>query len=321
MRDYLATILADQPFRDVLGPLKDATGASGVLVHRGVLLAQWGDPGAVEMSFSVTKTYLSLLAGVAFDRGLIGNVDDPVSAAVDMPVLLAPPRDGITWQHLLQQTSEWSGTLWGLPWWADPQGQQSADDTLGKPGTVWAYNDVRVNLLSLALVHLFGRPLPEVLVHEVMDPIDASGTWEWHGYRNSAVTTGGSEVASVSGGAHWGGGLWASAYDHARVGLLYLRSGRWRDRSVLSEEWVRLSWTPCAIKGDYGYLWWLNRNRTVFPKAPATGRCARGNAGRQLIWIDPARDLVVVSRWTEHTENFLRDLSAAIPVGPRHAAI
>jgi CubicO group peptidase (beta-lactamase class C family) len=89
----------------------------------------------------------------------------------------------------------------------------------------------------------------------------------------------------VSGGAHWGGGLWISALDLARIGQLCLRDGR-----------------PCPVKPNYGLSWWLNDHRTVWPKAPSTGRCARGNGGGHLLWIDPARDLVVSSRWGAEVE-------------------
>ena len=74
---------------------------------------------------------------------------------------------------------------------------------------------MRVNRLSLALMLAFGRPLPEVLKERIMDPIGASKTWEWHGYDNSWLDINGKRVQSVSGGAHWGGGLWISSLDHA----------------------------------------------------------------------------------------------------------
>ncbi len=312
MESYLGAILKDQPYRDILGPLRNASGPSGVCVHAGRLVAQWGDPTALEMSFSVTKTYLSLLVGVALSTRLIGTVDEPVRRSVADETFQGRRHARITWRHLLQQTSEWSGTLWGIPWWADPQGGQTRDHVLGEPGTVWAYNDVRINVLALALLRVFGEPLQSVLTDKVMRVIDGSGTAQWHGYRNSYVEINGKVVASVSGGAHWGGGLWASAYDHARVGLLYLRGGRWRDRMVITPQWVVDSWAACPVKSDYGYLWWRNDGRTIFPEAPSSGRCARGNHGRQLIWVDPARDLVVVSRWTEDVGALLRDLSAAV---------
>jgi CubicO group peptidase (beta-lactamase class C family) len=101
------------------------------------------------------------------------------------------------------------------------------------------------------------------------------GTAQWHGYRNSYVEIDGERLPSVSGGAHWGGGLWTSAYDHARIGLLYLRGGRWRDRTVIGRQWVADSWVPCPVKPDYGYLWWRNDEHTIFLPAGAGDRPLR----------------------------------------------
>ena len=154
---YLEAILADQQEHAVVGPLLDGHGPSGTVVHRDRVLATWGAPDALEMSFSATKSYLSLVAGLAWDRGLIGDLDEPVVARVE-DAALSTTRDGdITWHHLLQQTSQWSGTLWGKPWWCDPQGGQAADAELGPPGREFAYNDVRINLLAFALTVVWRR--------------------------------------------------------------------------------------------------------------------------------------------------------------------
>jgi CubicO group peptidase (beta-lactamase class C family) len=166
---------------------------------------------------------------------------------------------------------------------------------------------VRVNLLCLALTALFGRSLPAVLA-EVMTPLGASDTWSWHGYRDSFIDIAGERVPVVSGGAHWGGGLWMSAADLALVGQLYLRGGE----PLLDSGWVAESWRPCDLKPEYGYLWWLNDRRRIVPEAPATGRVARGNGGRHLLWVDPARDLVVVSHWGEDVGQLLAEVSAAV---------
>ncbi|WP_030827461.1 hypothetical protein [Streptomyces hygroscopicus] len=75
-------------------------------------------------------------------------------------------------------------------------------------------------------------------------------------------------------------------------------------------------WTPRPVKPDYGLSWWLNDNRTVWPAAPATGRCARGNAGVHLLWVDPARDLVISSRWGAGAEILLHAVSQVIDPDP-----
>ena len=64
-----------------------------------------------------------------------------------------------------------------------------------------------------------------------MEPIGASSTWRWYGYENSWVEIDGQKVQSVSGGGHWGGGMFINAYDMARFGYLFLRNGKWKDRA------------------------------------------------------------------------------------------
>ena len=131
-----------------------------------------------------------------------------------------------------------------------------------------------------------------------MDPIGASPEWEWHGYRNSYVEIDGRRVQSVSGGGHWGGGVFISARDQARIGLMLLRRGVWGSRRILSEAWIERMLEPCPLYADYGYLWWLNTGRALYPSASAHSYCARG-AGGNLTWIDPENDIVAVLRWTD----------------------
>jgi CubicO group peptidase (beta-lactamase class C family) len=180
------------------------------------------------------------------------------------------------------------------------------------PGAGWAYNDVPANLTALALTALLRRPLPEVLRSQVMEPIGASPSWSWHSYTDSVTNINGQPVPVVSGGAHWGGGLWISALDLARIGHLCLRGGRWGTRQVISRQWIEEMWTACRAKPNYGLSWWLNDDRTVWPVAPATGRCARGNGGAHLVWVDPVRDLVISSRWGAEVEALLAGVSAAV---------
>jgi CubicO group peptidase (beta-lactamase class C family) len=146
-----------------------------------------------------------------------------------------------------------------------------------------------------------------------MDPIGASDTWQWHGYENSYVTIAAQKVQSVSGGGHWGGGVWASTYDHARFGYLHLRRGNWNGKQVLSESWIETATTPSDVNPVYGALWWLNTNQAQYPSAPASSFFALG-AGRNLIWIDPDHDMVAVVRWidTAATDGFIKHTLAAV---------
>jgi CubicO group peptidase (beta-lactamase class C family) len=295
------------PWNETLGPVRPRGGPNGLVVRGGHIVAEWGDTSRVDLTFSVAKSYLSILAGLASDRGLIRDLDEPVCRSVDDGGFAPPHNDKITWHHLLQQTSEWEGELWGKPDLIDRHrsvggrpagGKKGTHRDLQDPGTFWEYNDVRVNRLALALLRVWRRPLPEVFGELVMDPIGASQAWEWHGYRNSYVEIDGTRVQSVSGGSHWGGGVFIHARDQARIGLMLLRGGVWNGRRILSGEWIARMRVPCPLYPQYGYLWWLNTGRGLYPSASEVSYFASG-AGGNLTWIDPDNDLVAVLRWID----------------------
>jgi len=138
-----------------------------------------------------------------------------------------------------------------------------------------------------------------VFREEVMVPIGASNTWHWTGYRNSWIVLDGQLIQSVSGGGHFGGGLFINAYDMARYGLLTLHKGNWNGRQVIAEQWVNQALTPTTTNTGYGYMnWFLNTNQKMYPSAPASAFAHIGN-GTNIIYVDPEHDLVAVVRWIE----------------------
>lgn len=311
-----------EPFGEAIGPFAERGEPTGLIVYKGYLIAAWGEPARCDMTHSVTKSFLSAVVGVAVDQQLISDVNDKVAGYVPpielytpgqinrpaeqfgQPQLLQPfnteHNRTISWEHLLRQTSDWEGTLWGKPEWADrPDANASAWLTRKRnaPGTVWEYNDVRVNVLALAATSVWRRPLPQVLKQYIMDPIGASNTWRWSGYRNAWIVLDGQPVQSVSGGGHWGGGMFINAYDMARYGLLTLHRGNWNGKQLLSEQWVQQSLTATAANPNYGYMnWFLNYDRKMLPDAPANAFMHIGN-GNNLVYVDPEHELVVVARW------------------------
>jgi len=309
MQQYLVESYGREPFDTPIGPIKDRGPASGVLLRRGYIVAEWGEPARVDMTFSVTKTFLTTTIGLAWQRGLIRDVTDTVRGYMPAGVDLfeAEHNQKITWEHLLRQTSDWQGTLWGKPDWADrPEGQRPQDwpnRKLYEPGTHYKYNDVRVNVMALAALQVWRRPLPEVLREELMDPIGASSTWRWNGYENSWVDIDGQRIHSVSGGGHWGGGMFINAYDMARFGYLFLRNGKWKDRQIVSEKWIQMARTPGPANAEYGYAnWYLNTGRKPLPNAPETAVYFLGN-GNNIIYIDWENDIVCVARWLNSTRS------------------
>lgn len=328
-----------EPFGYAIGPFKPRGEPTGVIVRHGYIVAEWGEPARIDMTHSVTKSFLSSVIGVAYDRKLIRSLADPIYPYVPPVVPYAPspnadksdrlgaadiltPFDSphnrtITWDDALRQTSDWEGTLWGKPDWAD-RPSDKRDEWLtrprAKPGTTYKYNDVRVNALALAALNVWRRPLPQVLEETIMDPIGASSRWRWYGYENSWIVLDGAAVQSVSGGGHWGGGMFIDAYDMARFGYLTLRKGRWGERQLLSAEWVQRALTPTPVQPTYGFMnWFLNTDRKLYPSAPATAFAHIGN-GANMIYVDPDHDLVAVVRWIENKsiDGFLQRLLAAM---------
>jgi CubicO group peptidase (beta-lactamase class C family) len=114
-----------EPFGYAIGPIRERGDPTGVIIYRGYLVAQWGDVSRVDMTHSVTKSMLSSVVGIAFDRGMIRSLDDPVKdyigpIQVYSPVPVAnkserigsadlifpfegPHNSLITWDHMLRQ--------------------------------------------------------------------------------------------------------------------------------------------------------------------------------------------------------------------------
>lgn len=312
-RDFSTQV---QNFGALLGPMpKERAETNGIIIRHGYIVAEWGDTAHVDPTYSIAKSFLSTVLGLTIDRGIIKSIDDPVGKYIKDGGYDSPHNAKITWRHHANQTSEWEGSMFGkshdfIGVEQFGRGRREPRE-LKEPGEFYEYNDVRINRFSLSLLTLWKRPLPEVIKQYVMDPIGASNTWQYHGYNNSDVIIDGKKLTSVSGGTRWGGGLWINTRDEARFGYLFLRRGKWGDKQIISEKWVRMATTPGPLGPDYGFLWWLNTRRKQWPSAPASSFAAIGN-GTNTIWIDPENDLVVVWRWHQGNgdELFKRILAA-----------
>lgn len=329
-----------EPFGEGIGPFADRGDPTGLIIYKGYAVAQWGEPNRCDMTHSVTKSFLAATVGLALDKGLIRSVKDTVAHYVPpielythgevrrpaedfgKPMLLYPfataHNKDISWDDMLRQTSDWEGTLWGKPDWADrPDADASKwlNRQRGKPGTTWEYNDVRVNALALAATMVWRKPLPQVLKENIMDKIGASNTWRWTGYRNAWIVLDGQPVQSVSGGGHWGGGMFINAWDMARFGLLTLHKGNWNGQQLLSESFFDMATMPTTPKPDYGFMnFFLNTDKKYMPGAPATAYCHIGN-GTNMIYVDPENDVVAVVRWfdSKQQNEIVKRILAALP--------
>lgn len=308
-----------EPFHEILGPTKKRGGPAGMILKHGKVVAQWGDTQRVDMTFSVTKSFLSTMAGLALDRQLIKNIDDPVGTYIWDGTFNGKHNSVISWRQLLQQNSAWQGTLFGGKDWADrPPREGDLDDwqyaAPKTPGTIMEYNDVRVNVLAYSLTHIWRKPLPQVLKEEIMDKIGATTTWRWHGYKDAWTEIDGLQMKSVTGGGHSGAGIFISAEDMARFGLLFLNDGVWEKQRLLSSQWIQEAITPSTPNVNYGFMWWLNKQGPRHWKNVGEDVFYAAGFGGNFIVVDRKNDLVVVTRWLEPSKvgEFMRLLQKAL---------
>lgn len=289
---------------------------NGLVIYKGYVVAEFGDTQFVDPTYSVAKSMLATVAGVAVRDGRIA-VDEAVGKRVTDGGYASARNAQVTWKQHLQQETEWEGSLWGKN--ADFVGKDAfgagerKPRALQAPGSFYEYNDVRINRFALSLLRVFDGSVPQVFKQQVMDPIGASNSWKWVPYHNSYVELNGKQLASVSGGTRWGGGMWINSWDMARFGYLWLRGGEWQGKQVLPASYVKEALTPSAHGPDYGYLWWLNTKGKNLPGLPANAYAALG-AGSNTIVVSPDHDLVIVWRWhAGNPADFASKVIASLP--------
>jgi CubicO group peptidase (beta-lactamase class C family) len=240
---------------------------------------------------SVSKSVTSLLVGIAVDRKLIASIDEPVYRFFpEFDDLRSPERDRITVRHLLTMSSglEWNENVAytdpansEIRMWKEPDPYRFAWDQnpITPTGTVYNYNGGSTELLGQIVRKVTGQELEDFAQSNLFAPLGIEG-FDWYKHPNG-------KAAAAS-------GLRLSPRDMAKLGQLILWRGRWGEKQIVSEDWVRQSIMP-HIGGlqlyFYGYQWWLGRSLAVGTEVQWV---AAVGLGGQRIFVVPDRELVVV---------------------------
>ena len=241
-----------------------------------------------QTSFSVAKSFVSTLVGIAIDEGLIGSVTDPVTEYLPELAEQDPRFERITLRHLLSMSSglRYEEQSLPLPWGDDVDTYYgtdlrdlalSATQIVRPPGQEWLYNNYNPLLLGLVLERATGTSVSDYMATKLWQPLGAEAD------ATCNLDSEGSGFEKLE------SGLNATPVDFARFGQLFLHEGQWNGTRIVSQDWVRVATaadTSADPAGHYQYFWWIDTERP--------GRFfAMGNFG-QYIYVAPDAGTVIV---------------------------
>jgi CubicO group peptidase (beta-lactamase class C family) len=235
---------------------------------------------------STTKSVSSLLVGAAIDRGLIAGVDVGLEELLGEPMATDPGWHEETLRDLLTMSM-------GLDW--SPAEKESLHGTgpdffrrvlaravVTDPGSTWDYVSANVNLLAGAIFNATGEHAETFARKVLLEPLGI-GVFDW-------------EPGKEGGYNLMDGSLRLRPRDLAKIGAMVANGGRWNDRQVISENWIRESTRSHLDTGQpfggYGYLWWTGE---LPPGQGSEPIVVANGMGSQFIVILPQLDMVVVT--------------------------
>jgi CubicO group peptidase (beta-lactamase class C family) len=288
-------------------------GGAGMVVRYGKLVHQWGDTGIdidtrVDIK-STTKSIGSIALGIAIDQQKVALGDTAASRYANFgkdPADLTPPDatwlSQITLQQLATHTSGFE------------KDRFSTADLVNAPGTKWMYSDGGLNWLADTLTNVFQQDLNLILRESVWRPLEiTTDDLTWRNVSTRPVITDSAGAAVPL--REFAAGVTANANAMARIGLLFLRKGMWKDQRILSEAFVQTASTPQAATATaelvdpagfpsanegYGVMWWTNATGQL-PDVPRDAYWAWG-LGDSLIVVIPSLDLVI-ARVGDHPDS------------------
>jgi CubicO group peptidase (beta-lactamase class C family) len=292
-----------------IAPNTTVDSGNGMIVRHGQLVHSWGDIDERQEMKSVTKSMGGILLGIAIDEGKVTLASKGVDL---MPTFGTPPVDNAAQAQLITLAQLATHTAgFEKPDHVDANGAIASVIKFA-PGSTWAYSDAGLNWLADVLTTVYQQDLRA---------LGNTSVWAKLGLNNGGTSTddvvwraNAQRPATRDGGTlqyrELASGISANANAMARVGLLFLRKGMWKDQRVLSEAFVTQVHTPLPenanlplvpprpnekfpnAQTDYGVLWWTNKSGTM-PNVPRDAFWAWG-LGEELIVVIPSLDLVIV---------------------------
>jgi CubicO group peptidase (beta-lactamase class C family) len=270
--------------------LEERSTRAFIVLHRGRLVYEryfnGGSREELETSFSVAKSFLSTLVGIAIEEGAINGLDEPITRRLPELHERDPRFARIRVGDLLSMSSGIRYEEGGMPWSDDAVTYYGADlrevaledtEIEQAPGTGWHYNNFNPLVLGLILERATDTTVAEYMETRLWRPMGAEADASWS---LDSEDTGFEKMES---------GINARARDFARFGLLMLRGGRAETGRVVPPGWVKAATADHSGYYGYGLGWWV----AAGSRGGQLPFVARGKYG-QVVAVDPAHDAVVV---------------------------
>jgi len=259
-----------------------------VIIQNGVIVDEWGKTNKRLKLHSVRKSIMSLMYGIGVDRGRIDIKKTLKELGIDDRKKLTKKEKKATIQNLLQARS---GIYHPAAYETKRMTKKRPKRGKYKPGTHWFYNNWDFNALLTIYHQLMKQDFFKSFKKEIAEPLqlerfrlkDTKYHYERHHSEHPAYR------------------FKMTALDLARIGLLVLREGRWKDKQLVSKSWIEESTKIHSIikkknpDRGYGYMWWYDE-----------GVIYGSGTGGQRLFVVPALDLVVVHRVNTYTKKRLK---------------
>ncbi|MBK7967262.1 MAG: serine hydrolase [Bacteroidetes bacterium] len=262
-----------------------------LVIHRDSLVyeAYWDgySDSSLSNSFSMSKSVIGMLTGVALKEGKIKSLDQTVGEFI--PDYASNSKGKLTLRNLITMSAALSwdeayASLFSVTTEAyygkDLKGLMDRLEVVGTPGVNYYYQGGATQLLAMVLMRATGKNLSEYASEKLWKPLGAEHTAEWTIDKEEGM-----EKASCC--------IYSNARDFAKLGALYLHLGNWNGQQLVDSTFVMESVTPAPLLDngkpnvEYGYQWWISEvdGEKIF--------YCRGILGQYIVVI-PSKDIIMV---------------------------
>jgi len=278
VNDWTSRVPVFKPLRQML---EGKNTRAAVILHKGQIVYEDYFEGetisSTHTSFSVAKSFTSVLCGIAIDEGFIKSVEEPVTNYLPELVEIDGQFRKVKIKHLLNQTSgiapstkSLANMYYGKDLWKGIKMSKFE----AEPGTVQNYINVTVQLLGMIIEKATATPLHIYLQNKIWQPLEMENDAFWN--------------ADGKGKTQGYCCLNATARDYAKFGLLMLNKGNWQGKQIVSETWVNKTLSRNTDEGssyNYNYLWHIGLKEY--------GDFMADGLFKQYIYVCPKKDLVI----------------------------